>query len=330
MNVLITGGAGFIGSFLAERCLREGWRVSILDNFSTGRQSNISNLQGRPRFSCTTDSILNEDKVEELAERANLIFHLAAVVGVKLVLENTLQTIQTNVAGTEIVLRCAAKRHTPVIFTSTSEVYGKSEQVPFQEDGDLVLGSIKVARWTYACSKAQDESLVLAYWTRHALPAVVVRLFNTVGPRQIDTHGMVLPTFVRQALRGQPITVYGSGEQRRCFAYVGDVVESLMRIAQTPQAVGEIINIGNDHEISINDLAALVKEISGSRSPIRHQPYEQVYEAGFEDMPRRVPCLKKLHRLIGYRPTTPIENIVRRVVTHEWAEMPKHAMAAAV
>jgi len=330
MNVLITGGAGFIGSHLAERCLAEGWRVSILDDLSTGAFENIAHLKNRPAFSYTIDSIFHEPVVAELVDGAGVIFHLAAAVGVKRVVDDPVGTIETNVHGTEVVLRCAAKKGIPVLFTSTSEVYGKNAHLPFREDGDLMFGPTNIGRWSYACSKALDEFRALAYWRQKSLPVTIVRLFNTVGPRQTGRYGMVLPTFVRQALRGEPLTINGAGDQCRCFGYVGDAVEALVRIAQTPQAVGEIVNIGNDREVSINELAALVKEITGSSSPLAYRSYDEAYGPGFEDMPRRVPCLNKLERLVHYRPATPLETIVRRVVDYEWVRMPRRALAAVV
>jgi len=330
MNVLITGGAGFIGSHLAERCLAEGWRVSVLDDLSTGAFENIAHLKPRPGFSYTIDSVFNEPLVAELVDCADAVIHLAAAVGVKLIVESPVRTIETNVHGTEVVLRCAAKKSKPVFLASTSEVYGKSTRLPFREEHDLDLGPTHIGRWSYALSKALDESLALAYWREKCLPVTVLRFFNTVGPRQTGRYGMVLPTFVRQALCGAPLTVHGSGEQRRCFGYVGDVVESLIRLAQTPEAVGQVINVGNDEEVSINQLAELVIEITGSPSAIHHISYDEAHGPGFEDMQRRVPCVDKLEQLIGYRPTTSLETIVRRVVDYEWVRAPKRAMAMAV
>lgn len=330
MNVLITGGAGFIGSHLAERCLAEGWRVAVLDDLSTGEFENIMHLKARPAFSYKIDSVFNEPLVGEMVDCADAVFHLAAAVGVKLIVESPVRTIETNVHGTEVVLRCAAKKAKPVIVASTSEVYGKGMRLPFREDDDLVLGPPRIGRWSYALSKALDESFALAYWRERCLPVTVLRFFNIVGPRQTGRYGMVLPTFVRQALRGQPLTVHGDGEQRRCFAYVGDVVEALVRIAQTPEAVGEVVNVGNDQEVSINQLAALVKEITLSSSPIEHISYDEAYGPDFEDMLRRVPCVEKLERLVHDRPATPLETIVRRVVDYEWVRMPRRVMAAAV
>ena len=328
MDVLITGGAGFIGSHLAERCLAEGWRVAVLDDLSTGAFENIKHMKTRPAFSYCIDTVFNERLTAELVDGADVVFHLAAAVGVKLIVDRPVQTIETNVHGTEVVLRCAAKKGKQVILASTSEVYGKSARLPFRETDDLVLGPTGIARWSYAASKALDEWLALAHWREQALPVTVLRFFNTVGPRQTGRYGMVVPTFVRQALKGEPLTVHGDGEQRRCFSYVGDVVEALVRVVQTPEAVGEVINIGNNEEISINDLAALVKELTGSLSRIEHISYEKAYGPGFEDMARRVPCIAKLEGLIHYRPTTPLETIVRRMIDYEWVRTPTLALAA--
>jgi UDP-glucose 4-epimerase len=331
MNVLITGGAGFIGSHLAERCLAEGWHVAVLDDLSTGAFENIAHLKTKSAFSYRIDSVFNEPVVAEMVDSADMVFHLAAAVGVKQIVNNLVSAIRTNVDGAEVVLRYAAKKGKQVMLASTSEVYGKSTRLPFRESDDLVLGPTKIGRWSYAVSKALDECLGLAYWTEQGLPTTVLRFFNTVGPRQTGRYGMVLPTFVRQALRGEPLTIHATGEQRRCFSYVGDVVEALVRLAQTPAAIGEVVNIGNDREVSINELAALVKEITGSPSRVEHLTYDQAYGPGFEDMERRVPCLEKLQRLVNYRPTTPLETIVRRVVDYEWVrQMPKRSLAVAV
>jgi UDP-glucose 4-epimerase len=330
MNVLITGGAGFIGSHLAERCLVEGWRVSVLDDLSTGAMENIAHLKARPNFSYCINSVFCEPLVAELVDGADVVFHLAAAVGVKLIMGNPVRTIETNVLGTEVVLRCAAGKGRPVMVASTSEVYGKKARVPFREEDDLAIGSTTLGRWSYACSKALDECLAFSYWREQALPVTVARLFNTAGPRQTGRYGMVLPTLVGQALRGEPLTVYGSGEQRRCFGYVGDVVESLVRLMQTPEAVGEVVNVGNDEEVSINELAALVKKITGSRSRVEHVSYERAYGPGFEDLQRRVPSLEKLERLVHYRPSTPLDTIVRRIVDYESVRMPKLALPFAV
>lgn len=318
MNVLITGGAGFIGSHLAERCLAEGWHVAILDNLSTGASENFAHLKAKLPFSYTIKSIFDEPVLAEMVDYADIVFHLAAVVGVQLIVKSPVHTIETNVHGTEVVLRCAAKKGKHVFVASSSEVYGKSPNRPFREDDDLILGPTKIDRWSYAASKALDEWLALAYARERGLPVTILRFFNTVGPRQTGRYGMVLPTFVGQALNGAPLTVHETGEQRRCFSYVGDVTEALVRLAQTPAAIGEVINIGNDQEVSINELAEMVTRITGSPSQIRHVPYSQAYGKGFEDMPQRVPCLDKLERLIQYRPTTPLETIIRRVADYEW------------
>jgi len=327
MNVLITGGAGFIGSHLADRCLAEGWQVTILDDLSTGAFENIAHLKTKPAFSYRIGSVFNEPLVGELVDCADIVFHLAAVVGVKQTIDSPVSMIEANVDGTKVVLRCAAKKGKYFILASTSEVYGKSTCLPFRESDDLVLGPTNVHRWAYAASKALDEWRALAYWCERGLPVTVLRFFNTVGPRQIDRYGMVLPTFVRQALRGDPLTIHETGEQRRSFSYVGDVVEAVVRLAQTPAAVGQVINIGNDQEVSINALAALVREITGSPSRFEHIPYAQAYGPGFADMDRRVPCLEKLESLVHYRPTTSLDNIVRRVVDYEWVRLPKRSLA---
>ena len=314
MNVLITGGAGFIGSHLAQRCLDLNWKVAIIDDLSTGSMRNIAHLKSHRNFSYHVQSVFNEPLVSELVDDCDVVFHLAAAVGVRLIVESPIRTVETNVHGTEIVLKAASKKKKRVVLASTSEVYGKNGKVPYQEDADSVLGPTTVNRWSYACSKALDEFLAIAYWREKKTPITVVRLFNTVGPRQTGQYGMVLPTFVQQALRGDPITVYGTGEQSRCFGYVGDVVESLVRIAQDSIAVGEIVNVGNDEEITINELAAKIKAAADSHSAIVHVSYEQAYGPGFEDMYRRVPSLVKLERLIGYRPRTCVDQIICSVV----------------
>jgi UDP-glucose 4-epimerase len=310
MNVLITGGAGFIGSHLAERCLREGWTVDVVDDLSTGSFDNIRHLKGQKRFSYTIDTILNTHLVAELVDCCDIVFHLAAAVGVRLIMDNPVRGIETNVQGTDSVLRAVAKKQKRIVIASTSEVYGKATRVPFQEDDDLVIGPTTKGRWSYACSKAMDEFLGLAYHLEHGVPVTVVRLFNTVGPRQTGRYGMVLPNFVAQALQNAPITVFGDGKQSRCFSYVGDVVEALVRIAKSTGVTGEVLNIGNDREISIGDLAELVRERTGSRSEIVYFPYEQAYGPDYEDMFRRVPSLVKLEQLIDYRPRTPLEDII--------------------
>ncbi len=316
MKVLITGGCGFIGSHLAERCLNEGWKVCVIDDLSTGSFENIAHLKSRPTFSYTIESVFNAPIVNGLVDCCDFVVHLAAAVGVRFIVESPVRTIETNVHGTEVVLRAAAKKRRPILIASTSEVYGKSTALPFSETADLVMGPTDKARWSYACSKALDEFLGLAYWKEKGVPVTIARFFNTVGPRQTGRYGMVLPNFVRQALAGEPMTVFGSGEQRRCFGYVGDVVEVLVRLMQLPRLAGEVINIGNDREITIRNLALLVKKMTDSTSPIAYVSYDDAYGPGFEDMFRRVPCLEKLTRLVGFRPTTPIETIIERVTEH--------------
>jgi UDP-glucose 4-epimerase len=313
MNILITGGAGFIGSHLAERCLREGWSVSVIDDLSTGSFDNIAHLKGTPGFDYTIDTVFNAPLVAELVDGCDAVFHLSAAVGVRLIVESPVRTIETNVHGTEVVLRAAAKKGKRVVVASTSEVYGKSTKMPFSEQDDLVMGSTTVGRWSYACSKALDEFMGLAYFHEKKVPVTVIRLFNTVGPRQTARYGMVLPTFVRQALLNEPMTVFGDGRQRRCFGYVLDVVEALVRIVQRDQVIGEVINIGNDEEISIAALAAQIRSQLGSKSDIVNMSYEQAYGPGFEDMLRRIPSLAKLERLVGFRPRTPLHTIVNAV-----------------
>ena len=316
MKALITGGAGFIGSHLAERLLDLGHDVAIIDDLSTGSIDNIAHLKTSSRFSYVVDSVTNESILAEMIDRSDVVFHLAAAVGVKLIVERPVHTIETNVHGTEVVLKHANKKRKLVFLASTSEVYGKSTDVPFRETADLVLGPSEKHRWAYACSKLIDEFLALAYWKEKKLPVVVVRLFNTVGPRQTGQYGMVLPTFVRQALAGEPLTVFGDGTQSRSFTYVGDVVDALVALASEPRAIGEVFNIGNRGEISIRDLAERVKVLAGSESPIQLVPYDQAYEAGFEDMPRRVPDISKLNALIGYEPKVGLEEIILRVIEH--------------
>jgi UDP-glucose 4-epimerase len=314
VRALITGGAGFVGSHLAEHLLAGGHEVLILDNLSTGSIDNIAHLKGRPRFDYTIDSVSNGPLVAELIDRSDVVFHLAAAVGVKLIVEQPVHTIETNVHGTEVVLKHASKKRKLVFIASTSEVYGKSGDVPFREDADLVLGPTEKHRWAYACSKLIDEFLALAYWKERKLPVVIVRLFNTVGPRQTGRYGMVLPTFVRQALANEPITVFGDGTQSRSFTYVADVVDALVKLALEPRAVGQVFNIGNTEEITITALAERVRALTGSRSSIRYVPYDEAYEAGFEDMPRRVPDIAKIRQLIGFHPRVPLEDIIQRVV----------------
>jgi nucleoside-diphosphate-sugar epimerase len=316
LRVLITGGAGFVGSHLAEALLNRGDEVFVLDNLSTGSIDNISHLKGQARFHYTIDSVTNEPLLAELIDQCDAVVHLAAAVGVKLIVEAPVHTIETNVHGTEVVLKHANKKKKLVLIASTSEVYGKSVEVPFREDADLVLGPTGKHRWAYACSKMIDEFLALAYWKERKLPVIIVRLFNTVGPRQTGQYGMVIPTLVRQALAGQPMTVFGDGSQSRSFTYVGDVVRAMVALINEPRAVGQVFNIGNGTEITIGELASKVKAMTASSSTIVRVPYDQAYEAGFEDMPRRVPDISKLRALVGYEPTVELDEILSRVIEY--------------
>jgi UDP-glucose 4-epimerase len=316
MRVLITGGAGFVGSHLAEALLARGDEVFIIDNLSTGSMENIVHLKSDPRFHYTIETVANEPVLAELIDRCDIVVHLAAAVGVKLIVEQPVHTIETNVHGTEVVLKHANKKKKLVLIASTSEVYGKSTDVPFHENADLVLGPTTKHRWAYACSKMIDEFLALAYWKERKLPVIVVRLFNTVGPRQTGQYGMVIPNFVRQALAGEPITVFGDGSQSRSFTYVGDVVRAMLALINEPRAIGQVFNIGNGDEITIRDLAVKVKAMTGSASDIVTIPYDQAYEAGFEDMPRRVPDISRIRELIGYEPTVELEETLTRVIEH--------------
>ena len=314
MRALLTGGAGFVGSHLSEALLDRGYEVQVLDDLSTGSIDNIQHLKGRRGFDYVIDTVMNEQLTAELIDRADVVFHLAAAVGVKLIVDAPVRTIETNVHGTEVVLKHASKKRKLVVIFSTSEVYGKSAAIPFSEDADLVMGPTSKHRWAYACSKAIDEFLALAYWKERKLPVIIARLFNTVGPRQTGRYGMVIPNFVRQALTGAPITVHGDGRQQRAFGYVGDVVTALIKLIEEPRAVGHVFNIGNTEEISILDLAHRVKALANSSSEIVLVPYDQAYEAGFEDMPRRVPDLTKINRLVGYVPVVGLDEILVRVI----------------
>jgi UDP-glucose 4-epimerase len=314
MRILITGGAGFIGSHLAGPLLDAGHEVFALDDLSTGSIDNLAHLKDRPGFHYTIDTVFNDRLVAEMVDRADVIFHLAAAVGVKLIVERPVHTIETNVHGTEVVLKHASKKKKLVFIASTSEVYGKSANVPFQEDADLVMGATTKHRWAYACSKALDEFLALAYFKEQKQPVIVMRFFNTVGPRQTGQYGMVVPTFVRQALQGEPITVFGDGTQSRSFTYVGDVVEALLKLMVHPGAVGQVYNVGNPEEVSIRELAERIKAATGSNSPIVTIPYDEAYEAGFEDMPRRVPDITKINAAVGFQPKVGLDEIIRLVV----------------
>jgi UDP-glucose 4-epimerase len=316
MHVLITGGAGFIGSHLSDALLAAGHRVHVLDDLSTGSITNIAHLKPHPAFSYTIDTVDNERLLAELTDEADVVVHLAAAVGVKKIVEEPVATIENNVHGTEVVLRQANKKKKLVLIASTSEVYGKSTDVPFNEDQDLVMGPTHKHRWAYACSKAIDEFLGLAYHKEKRLPVIIVRLFNTVGPRQSGQYGMVIPNFVRQALLGHPITVHGDGTQSRSFTYVGDVVRAMIALIQEPRAVGQVFNIGNAEEISINALAEKVKAMTGSTSEIVRIPYDQAYESGFEDMPRRVPDITKIRNLVGYEPRVGLDQTLTEVIEY--------------
>jgi UDP-glucose 4-epimerase len=316
VRALITGGAGFIGSHLSDALLEQGHDVLILDNLSTGSIENIAHLKGRPRFEYFIDTVTNEPLLAELIDRCDVVFHFAAAVGVKLIVEQPVHTIETNVHGTEVVLKHANKKKKLVVIASTSEVYGKSEDVPFREDSDLVLGPTPKHRWAYACSKAIDEFLALAYWKERKLPVIIVRFFNTVGPRQSGQYGMVIPNFVRQALAGEPITVFGDGTQQRAFTHVSDVVGALLKLVNEPKSIGQVINIGNTEEVTMSRLAERVRDLSGSKSTIKLVPYDQAYESGFEDMPRRVPDLTRIRSLISYEPQHTLDDILAQVIDY--------------
>jgi UDP-glucose 4-epimerase len=313
VRYLITGGAGFIGSHLTERLLDQGERVVLLDNLSTGSMENIRHLKGSEHLEYHLDGIENRQLLAELVDDADVIIHLAAAVGVKLIVESPVRTIETNVNGTQLILEAASKKKKLLVIASTSEVYGKNSQVPFREDADLVLGPTTKGRWSYAASKALDEFLALAYWKEKKQPVIVARFFNTVGPRQTGRYGMVLPNFVKRALNNVPIEVYGNGKQSRCFCDVRDTIEALLRLIPLERAIGEVVNIGNTEEVSIENLARIVKQRTNSTSPIHFVPYDKAYEPGFEDMMRRVPCIDKLHSLTGFRPQTSLAEIIDRV-----------------
>ena len=321
MRILITGGAGFIGSHLAERHLDRGDEVYILDDLSTGSIENIIHIKGHSNLTYHIDSLTNYQLAAELIDLCDIVYHLAAAVGVRLIVESPVKTIETNIRGTEIVLSLAAKKRKRVLITSTSEVYGKRDRVPFREDDDLIMGPTSKGRWSYACSKAIDEFLAIAYWKEKGVPSVIVRLFNTVGPRQTGRYGMVIPNFVRQALAGEEITVFGDGTQSRCFTHVSDAVGALIGLAEHPRAVGEVYNVGSDQEVSIKDLAERVKHLTGSSSRIVFVPYDEAYEEGFEDMMRRVPDISKVHELIGYVPRVSLDEILTSVIDYQKAKL---------
>jgi UDP-glucose 4-epimerase len=316
MKALITGGAGFIGSHLAEALIAQGHDVTVVDDLSTGQVKNLAAVAGSPRLRTHWGSILDDERLPEFIDEADIVYHLAAAVGVRLILERPVETIETNILGTDRVLRSAAKGLKRVLIASTSEVYGKNENAPFKEDDDCVLGPTVKSRWSYACSKAIDEFLGLAYVRSAGLPAVIVRYFNTIGPRQVGRYGMVVPRFVRQALKGEPITVYGDGEQSRSFTDVADTVRATIAVSMSADAIGGVFNIGNGQEITVNELAARVKALAGSASPIVHVPYEQAYEQGFEDTRRRVPDISKLRATIGFAPEFDLDTSLRKVIAY--------------
>jgi UDP-glucose 4-epimerase len=316
MRVLITGGAGFIGSHLAEALLFRGDEVLVLDDLSTGSMENIRHLRSEPKLHCWIESVMNKSLLAELVDESDLVVHLAAAVGVRLIVESPVRTIETNVGGTEMVLKAAQRKKKPVFIASTSEVYGKSTDLPFCEDGDLVLGSTSRGRWSYAASKALDEFLALAYWKEKRVPVIVGRFFNTIGPRQTGRYGMVVPNFVRQALAGEPVTVFGNGKQSRCFCYVGDLVAAVLKLVESPKAVGQVFNIGSSEEITIENLARLIKKTLKSNSEIHYMPYEHAYEEGFEDMPRRVPSTAKIQKYVGWRSSISLEVAIDRIAQY--------------
>jgi UDP-glucose 4-epimerase len=313
MNVLITGGAGFVGSHLAETLLQRGQHVTIIDDLSTGRMENFAPIRQFPHFRFAIETIMNEAVMDRLVSECDMIYHLASAVGVELIVNRPVEVIERCILGSEVVLKIANRYKKKVLITSTSEVYGKSSKVPFSEDDDRILGPTTKSRWSYSCSKAIDEFLALAYHKEKQLPVVLVRLFNTVGPRQTGQYGMVVPRFVQAAMNNEPVRVYGDGTQSRCFGYVGDVVNAMIALAEHPGAVGQIFNIGSNEEISIMELAQKIKTLTGSQSEIVKIPYEQAYEQGFEDMARRVPDLTKIKKLIGYTPKTKLDEIILRV-----------------
>jgi UDP-glucose 4-epimerase len=326
LKVLITGGAGFIGSHLAERHLALGDEVYIIDDLSTGSVANIQHLKLHPQFVYHIDSVANTHLMAELVDLCDVIYHLAAAVGVRLILDSPVRTIETNIRCTEIVLSLAETKRKRVLITSTSEVYGKQDQVPFREDDDLVLGATSKARWSYACSKAIDEFLAIAYWKERKVPTVIARLFNTVGPRQTGRYGMVIPNFVTQALTGADIRVFGDGTQSRCFTHVSDAVDALVDIAAHPCANGEVYNVGGNHEITILDLARKIKSMTGSKSRIVLVPYSTAYEEGFEDMMRRVPDISKVNRLTGYMPKVSLEESLARIIEDQRIRLREHGV----
>lgn len=313
MKILITGGAGFVGSHLADKLISQGHQITVIDDLSTGRYSNIAHLEDTPNFRLIIDTVLNERLMEELIRETDRVYHMASAVGVKLIMEKPVRTIETIFRGTDVVLGYCSRYRKRVLIPSTSEVYGKGASVPFKEDDDLLTGATDKHRWAYACAKTLDEFLALAHWKETRLPVVVVRLFNTVGPRQTGQYGMVVPRFVQSAAKNEPIDVHGDGTQTRCFGHVADVVDGLSRLLESPHCFGQVINLGNDEEVSIKDLAEMAIAMTGSKSEIRYVSYDEAYGEGFEDMRRRVPNLEKAKRLIGYRPTRSLSDIINDV-----------------
>jgi len=314
MKALITGGAGFIGSHLAERLLKDGDEAAVIDNLSTGSLKNIDDIKEQAGFEFTEGDIRNAELMEPLVEKCDVIYHLAAAVGVKLIAEDPVRTIETNIGGTEVVLDMANKFGKKILIASTSEVYGKNEAVPFQEDDDIVLGSTSMSRWSYACSKAIDEFLGLAFYQQYGMNVVIGRFFNTVGPRQTGRYGMVVPRFVQSALNNEPLTIYGTGEQTRCFSYVGDLVEAVIELMNCEQAAGSVYNIGSNEEISIEQLANKIIEMTGSKSIKQYIPIEVAYGMPIEDMMRRVPSLERIKEAIGWRPKTSLDETLRVII----------------
>lgn len=316
-KILVTGGAGFIGSHLCEALLKQGSEVVALDDLSTGRKENVEHLKDDPRFELVIGSILDERLVDKLVERCDQVYHLAAAVGVKLIVEQPLQSMTTNIKGSEVVLDMCYRYSKKVLVTSTSEIYGKNTDGPLKEEDDRILGSPLKARWSYSTAKAVDEILAYIYWKEKKLPTIIVRLFNTVGPRQTGRYGMVIPRFIGQALRNEPITVFGNGKQSRCFLYVGDTVDALMKLIEEPRAFGQVFNIGSQEEITIEALAKKIIAMAGSRSPIQYIPYDEAYEEGFEDMERRVPDTTKARELIGFKPTVSLDKIIEMMIEEQ-------------
>lgn len=315
MKILITGGAGFVGSHLADKLLAEGHEITVIDDLSTGRYSNVEHLEDTERFRLIIDTVLNERLMEELIRETDRVYHMASAVGVKLIMERPVRTIETIFRGTDVVLGFCSRYRKRVLIPSTSEVYGKGASVPFKEDDDLLTGATDKHRWAYACAKTLDEFLALAHWKETRLPVVVVRLFNTVGPRQTGQYGMVVPRFVHSAIRNEPIQVHGDGTQSRCFGHVHDIVEGLVKLLETPTCFGQVINLGNSEEVSIKGLADRAIKLTGSSSEIQFVPYEEAYGEGFEDMRRRVPSLDKARQLIGYQPTRSLDDIINDVAS---------------